>query len=135
VPGRPRLLICLPVAAVAAGLGAVAVTLAQHDDPAAASTRLDQARVEREVTLGLVDISANLQYNNEVSDDTGIILSADGLVLTSSNDIAGATSVKATLAGPIPRGFWATTLSRTSPCSSSREQRTCRRSPSGTPAR
>lgn len=99
VLGRPRLLIYLLVAAVAAGLGVVAVTLAQHDAPPAASTHLNQARVEREVTAGLVDIKANLQYSNEVSDDTGIVLSADGLVLTSNNDIAGSTSVTATLAG------------------------------------
>ncbi len=98
-PRRPRLLIYLLVAAVAAGLGMVAVTFAQHDDPAAVSTHLNQARVEREVTPGLVDIRASLQYSNEVSDDTGIVLSADGLVLTSNNDIAGSTSVKATLVG------------------------------------
>jgi S1-C subfamily serine protease len=97
---RPRLLICLLVAAVAAGLGVVAaVTLTRPDDPPAASTRLDPARVEREVTPGLVDTRANLQYSHELSVDTGIILSADGLVLTSNNDIAGATSVKATLVG------------------------------------
>src|ERR1043165_900176 len=71
---RPRLLICLLVAAVAAGLGVVAaVTLTRHDDPAAASTRLDQARVEREVTPGLVDTRANLQYSHELPADTGII--------------------------------------------------------------
>jgi S1-C subfamily serine protease len=102
VPGRPRrrlrLLICLLLVA-AAGLGAVAVTLAQHDDPAAASARLDQARVEREVAPGLVDIKASLQYPNESADDTGIVVSADGLVLTSNDDIAGSTSVRATLAG------------------------------------
>jgi S1-C subfamily serine protease len=99
-PGRPRrLLICLLVTAVAAGLGVVAVTVAQHHDPAAASTRLNQARVEREVTPGLVDIRANLQYSHEVLADTGIVLSADGLVLTSNNDIVGSTSVKATLVG------------------------------------
>jgi S1-C subfamily serine protease len=97
--GRPRLLIYLLVAAVAAGLGVVVVTLAQPDGPAAGSTGLNQARVEREVRPGLVDISASLQYSNEVSDDTGIVVSADGLVLTSNNDIAGSTSVKATLAG------------------------------------
>jgi len=97
---RPRLLIYLLVAAVAAGLGVVAtVTLTQHDDPAPASTRLDQARVERELTPGLVDLRANLQYSREVSVNTGIILSADGLVLTSNNDIVGATSVTATLVG------------------------------------
>jgi S1-C subfamily serine protease len=96
--GRPRLLICLLVAAVAAGLGVVAVTLAQHHDPAA-STGLNQARVEREVRPALVDIRASLQYSNQMSDDTGIVVSADGLVLTSNNDIAGATSVQATLAG------------------------------------
>jgi S1-C subfamily serine protease len=98
-PGRLRLLIYLLVAAVAAGLGVVAVTLTQHHDPAAASPHLNQARVEQEVTPGLVDIRANLQYGNEVSDDTGIVLSADGLVLTSNNDIAGSTSVKASLVG------------------------------------
>jgi S1-C subfamily serine protease len=98
-PGRPRLLIYLLVAAVAAGLGVVAVTLTQHADPAPASTRLDQARVERELTPGLVDLRANLQYSHEVSVNTGIIVSADGLVLTSNNDIDGATSVKATLVG------------------------------------
>ena len=97
-PRRPRLLIYLLVAAVAAGLGVVAaVTLTQHDDPAPASTRLDQARVERELTPGLVDLRANLQYSHEVSVNTGIIVSADGLVLTSNNDITGATSVTATL--------------------------------------
>jgi S1-C subfamily serine protease len=98
-PGRQRLLIYLLVAAVAAGLGVVAVTLAQHDDPTVASTHLNQAQVEREVTPGLVDIRANLQYSNEVSDDTGIVVSADGLVLTSNNDIVGSTGVKATLVG------------------------------------
>ncbi len=97
--GRRRLLIYLLVAVVAAGLGAAAVTLAQHGDRAAASARLNQARVEREVTPGLVDIRADLQYSDEVSYDTGIVLSADGLVLTSNNDIAGSTSVQATLAG------------------------------------
>lgn len=97
---RPRLLIYLLVAAAAAGLGVVAAgTLTQHDDPAPASTHLDQARVERELTPGLVDLRANLQYSHEVSVDTGIIVSADGLVLTSNNDITGATSVKATLVG------------------------------------
>jgi S1-C subfamily serine protease len=96
---RPRLLIYLLVAVVAAGLGVVAVTLAQHDDPVAANTHLNQARVEREVTPGLVDIRANLQYSNEVAVNTGIVLSADGLVLTSNNDIVGSTSVKATLVG------------------------------------
>lgn len=95
---RPRLLIYLLVAAIAAGLGVVAaVTLTQQDDPAPASTHLDQARVERELTPGLVDLRANLQYSHEVSVDTGIIVSADGLVLTSNNDITGATSVTATL--------------------------------------
>ena len=99
-PRRPRLLIYLLVAAVAAGLGVVAaVTLTQHDDPAPASTRLDQARVERELTPGLVDLRANLQYSHEVSVNTGIIVSADGLVLTSNNDIVGSTSVTATLVG------------------------------------
>ena len=101
--GRPRrrlrLLIYLLIAVVAAGLGVVAVTLAQQDNPAALSTHLDQAQVEREVTPGLVDIRANLPYSNEVADNTGIVLSADGLVLTSNNDIAGSTSVQATLAG------------------------------------
>jgi S1-C subfamily serine protease len=96
---RRRLLIYLVVAVVAAGLGVVAVTLSQHDHRAAASSRLDQAQVEREVTPGLVDIRANLQYRNEVSVDTGIVVSADGLVLTSNNDIAGSTSVQATLVG------------------------------------
>ena len=96
---RPRLLIYLLVAVVAAGLGVVAVTFTQHDDPAAASTHLNQARVEQEVTPGLVDVRANLPYSNEVSDNTGIVLSAAGLVLTSNNDITGSTSVKATLVG------------------------------------
>jgi S1-C subfamily serine protease len=53
--------------------------------------------VERELTPGLVDLRANLQYSHEVSVNTGIIVSADGLVLTSNNDIIGATSVTATL--------------------------------------
>jgi hypothetical protein len=48
---------------------------------------------------GLVDIRASLPYSNEVLADTGIVVSADGLVLTSNNDITGSTSVKATLVG------------------------------------
>src|ERR1700677_946463 len=95
---RRRLLIYLLAGIVAAGVGA-AVTLVQHDDPASASTHLNQARVEREVEPGIVDIKADLQYDDAVANDTGMVLSADGLVLTSNNDIDGSTSGKATIFG------------------------------------
>jgi S1-C subfamily serine protease len=111
-----RLLVYLVVAAAAAGLGA-GVTFAisrpgvssssagvsshdipaQHDNPAAAAEGLNQARVEKKVRPGLVDITATLQYSSETAEGTGMILSAGGLVLTNNHVIDNSTSVKATL--------------------------------------
>jgi len=113
-----RLLVYLLVAAVAAGLGA-GVTFAvsrpdvssssagvsshdipaQHENPAAAAEGLNQARVEKKVRPGLVDITATLQYSSETAEGTGMILSAGGLVLTNNHVIDNSTSVKATLVG------------------------------------
>ncbi|HXL90719.1 MAG TPA: trypsin-like peptidase domain-containing protein [Streptosporangiaceae bacterium] len=113
-----RLLVYLLVAAVAAGFGA-GVTFAisrpdtasssagvsshdipaQHDNPAAVAAGLNQARVEKKLRPGLVDITATLQYSSETAEGTGMILSADGLVLTNNHVIDNSTSVKATLVG------------------------------------
>ena len=111
-----RLLIYLAVAAVAAGVGAGATVVlnggdttpsagvsahenipAQHNNAAGSGSNasLNQASVERKVEPGLVDIISTLQYNSETAEGTGMILSADGLVLTNNHVIDQSTSVKA----------------------------------------
>jgi S1-C subfamily serine protease len=66
---------------------------------AAGGTTLDPATVQRKVEPGLVDITASLKYQNETAEGTGMILSADGLVLTNNHVIDGATQVRASLIG------------------------------------
>jgi S1-C subfamily serine protease len=111
-----RMLVYLLVAAVAATLGAGVTFVVnrqdadsspagtsahdipvQHGNPASVSAELNQARVEKRVKPGLVDITATLQYSSETAEGTGMILSANGLVLTNNHVIDNSTSVKARL--------------------------------------
>ena len=119
-PPRPpsrrsgRMFVYVLVAFVAASLGAAATVVvshhdvasatgvsardipAQHDDPAVTGA-LNQVKVEHKVEPGLVDIIATLGFDSETAEGTGMILSADGLVLTNNHVIDNSTSVTATL--------------------------------------
>jgi S1-C subfamily serine protease len=109
----------LAVAVVAASIGAGATVVlngnsaatpagssaqdlpAQHDNAAgsgSAGASLNQAKVEKKVEPGLVDITSTLKYNSETAEGTGMILSADGLVLTNNHVIDQSTSITATTA-------------------------------------
>jgi S1-C subfamily serine protease len=51
------------------------------------------------VSKGLVDINTSIGYDGSQGAGTGIVLSADGLVLTNHHVVAGATAIRATDAG------------------------------------
>jgi S1-C subfamily serine protease len=51
------------------------------------------------VAPGIVDINTELGYQNGAAAGTGIVLSADGLVLTNNHVVAGATSISVTDVG------------------------------------
>jgi len=51
------------------------------------------------VSKGLVDVNTTIGYDGAQGAGTGIVLSADGLVLTNHHVVAGATSVRATDVG------------------------------------
>jgi S1-C subfamily serine protease len=73
---------------------------APHDNASgsgASSAPLNAAAVARKVDPGLVDITATLKYNGETAEGTGMIVSADGLVLTNNHVIDQATKVQVTL--------------------------------------
>ena len=116
-----RWLIYVAVAALAAAIGAgVTVALGSQGQTAApaissqdvpgphnnaagsgtASAPLNRTAVEKKVAPGLVDITATLTYSSETAEGSGMILSANGLVLTNNHVIDGATRITATLADP-----------------------------------
>jgi S1-C subfamily serine protease len=121
-PPRPRRTAWL-IGAVAAGLVlmlAVAVTVALAARaasppaqaqrslgtgtraPASGGSTVDSAQVAAvaaKVDPGLVDINTVLGYQNGAAAGTGIVLSADGLVLTNNHVVAGATSINVTDVG------------------------------------
>ncbi|HLJ99596.1 MAG TPA: trypsin-like peptidase domain-containing protein [Streptosporangiaceae bacterium] len=71
---------------------------APHDNaPGTGSGNLNKAEVERAVDPGLVDITARLKYDSETAEGTGMIVSADGLVLTNNHVIDNSTSISAQL--------------------------------------
>ena len=55
--------------------------------------------VAAKISPALVDINTNLSYQNEQAAGTGIVLTADGEVLTNNHVIDGATSISATDVG------------------------------------
>ena len=64
--------------------------------PTAPLTGGEQGIVTK-VKPGIVIINTTLQYNSEVAAGTGMVLNADGLVLTNNHVIEGSTKVSATL--------------------------------------
>jgi S1-C subfamily serine protease len=65
--------------------------------PAAPLTGGEQAIVTK-VKPGLVIINTNLQYNSEAAAGTGMVINADGLVLTNNHVIDDSTKITATVA-------------------------------------
>jgi S1-C subfamily serine protease len=80
-----------------AGAGASAIPSPPASAPPAANGKLDAQAVADEVQPGMVNISAPAAYASALSAGTGIVLSANGLVLTNNHVIRGATAPTATL--------------------------------------
>jgi S1-C subfamily serine protease len=113
-----RVVVYAIVVILAAGLGAAATVglnggqvpsatgVSSHQVPGpqndAGSTKggsLNKAYVVARVEPGVIDIDAALQYSGGTSSEgTGMVISADGLVLTNNHVINGAKTIKATLA-------------------------------------
>ncbi len=55
--------------------------------------------VAAKVDPGIVDVNTTLGYQNGAAAGTGIVLSADGLILTNNHVVAGATSISVTDVG------------------------------------
>jgi S1-C subfamily serine protease len=60
------------------------------------SSSLNDGAVAAKVQPGVVDITSNLNYQQETAEGTGMVLNSDGLVLTNNHVIDGATSIKVT---------------------------------------
>lgn len=80
-----------------AGAGASAIPSPPASAPPAANGKLDAQAVADEVQPGMVNISAPAAYASALSAGTGIVLSANGLVLTNNHVIRGTTAPTATL--------------------------------------
>jgi S1-C subfamily serine protease len=63
------------------------------------ATSAQISSVAAKVDPGIVDINTTLGYQNGAAAGTGIVLSADGLVLTNNHVVAGATSIGVTDVG------------------------------------
>jgi len=114
---RGRIAVYALVVIMAAGLGAAATVglnggqaapttgVSSHQVPGpqndAGSTRggsLNKARVAAKVEPGVVDIDAAIEYSGGTSSEgTGMVISADGLVLTNNHVIDGSKSIRVTL--------------------------------------
>ncbi len=60
------------------------------------SGSIDASAVAKKVDPGLVDINTVLGYQGEQAAGTGIVLTADGMILTNNHVVEGATSIKVT---------------------------------------
>jgi S1-C subfamily serine protease len=58
---------------------------------------LNEAAIAAKVDPAVVDVNSTLQYSNESAEGTGMVISADGLVLTNNHVINQATSITVTL--------------------------------------
>jgi S1-C subfamily serine protease len=63
---------------------------------ATSTTVLSSAQVASRVDPSLVDVTSTLGYQDATAKGTGIVLSADGLILTNNHVINGATSIAVT---------------------------------------
>jgi len=89
-------------AVVAAALGAgIAVGFSGGSGPGAGAaatskTELSTAQIANRVDPGLVDVTSTLGYQQATAKGTGIVLTANGEILTNNHVINGATSVSVT---------------------------------------
>jgi len=58
---------------------------------------LNEAAIAAKVDPAVVDVTSTLQYSNESAEGTGMVISADGLILTNNHVINQATSITVTL--------------------------------------
>ena len=85
--------------AAAPGTSANDVPAPHNNAPGSASSgaAANWTAVQKRVRTGLVDITSTLKYNSETAEGTGMIVSANGLVLTNNHVIDQATAVTASL--------------------------------------
>ncbi|MGP7996446.1 MAG: trypsin-like peptidase domain-containing protein [Streptosporangiaceae bacterium] len=114
----PRALVYVVVAALAAAAGAGAVVALNQNsqNPGSVSsqqipspgrnsagnantTTINEQSVASKVEPGVVDINSVLKYENGAAAGTGMVLSANGLVLTNNHVVDGSTSLHATSVG------------------------------------
>ena len=112
----PRALVYVVVAVLAAAVGAgTVVALNQNSqNPNSVSSRqipspnrnaagnantdnLNEQSVANKVDPGVVDINSQLKYENGAAAGTGMVLSANGLVLTNNHVVDGSTTLHATV--------------------------------------
>lgn len=117
-PPRRRPLRALTVAVVAVGLAVVAGLGIGHlisasnsptassnqnfgfsGQPSASTTTLDANAVAAKVDPAIVNVNTELGLQGAAAAGTGIVLTADGEVLTNNHVVAGATSIKVTSIG------------------------------------
>ncbi|MGP0026839.1 MAG: S1C family serine protease [Streptosporangiaceae bacterium] len=85
-------------AAPATGVSSHRVPGPQNDAGSTGGGSLNKARVAAQVEPGVVDIDAAIEYSGGTSSEgTGMVISADGLVLTNNHVIDGSKSIRATL--------------------------------------
>ena len=104
-PRRPRhrhVLGLTATAVVAAAIGAGAAvglsggTTAGAGAAATSQTMLSTTQISSRIDPGLVDVTSTLGYDNATAMGTGIVLTANGEILTNNHVINGATSVSVT---------------------------------------
>ena len=100
---RGRTLLGLTATAVvAAGVGAGAAVGLSHGSATGSSatstskTELSASQIASKVDPGLVDVTSTLGYQEATAKGTGIVLTANGEILTNNHVINGATSVSVT---------------------------------------
>lgn len=112
----PRALVYVTVAVLAAAVGAGTVVAlnqgSQNRDSVSSqqipspnrnaagnanTDNLNEQSVANKVEPGVVDINSQLKYENGAAAGTGMVLSANGLVLTNNHVVAGSTSLHATV--------------------------------------
>jgi S1-C subfamily serine protease len=112
-----RAVVYVVVAALAAGVGAGAVLALNHNSSSPNSsissqqipspnsntsggngtTAINEQSVANKVEPGIVDINSTLKYEDGTAAGTGMVLTANGLVLTNNHVVDGSTHLTATL--------------------------------------
>ncbi len=80
--------------AVAAGLSALAVAAGGTAWAVSGGGTLTTAQIASQTSPGLVDVISTLGYSHATAEGTGMVLTANGEVLTNNHVVDGATSIK-----------------------------------------